>query len=46
MNSTTAPQPAGIALPRHAPAAARSALRRPTNDSIASPPAKNIPDSA
>lgn len=27
MNSTTAPQPAGIALPRHAPAAARSALQ-------------------
>ena len=27
MNSTTAPQPAGFALPRHAPAAARSALQ-------------------
>lgn len=27
MNSTTAPQPAGFVLPRHAPAAARSALQ-------------------
>ncbi|WP_310566293.1 cyclopropane-fatty-acyl-phospholipid synthase family protein [Hydrogenophaga sp.] len=27
MNSTTAPQPNGLALPRHAPAAARSALQ-------------------